>query len=410
MSQTSTAIPTRPSERILALDALRGFAILGILVMNIQLFAMIEAAYLNPASYGDLTGINRWVWILSHVFTDQKFMTIFSLLFGAGIVLFTNRLEEKGLNPVRLHYRRTLWLLVIGLLHAYLLWYGDILVPYALCSFIVVLFRKKSPTLLTVLGVTVFSVSSILYLLFGLFLSYMPPEVYEGTKLSWQPVLEVVNHEIATYQSGWLEQMPLRAMTALKFQTFIFLILFLWRAGGLMLMGMALFKWDVFTAQRSRRFYATIMVIGLAVGMPIVSYGVVRNFAAGWSFDYSMFLGTQFNYWGSLLVSLGYIGLIMLVSKAPKLTSITRLFGAVGRMALTNYLLQTIICTTIFYGHGFGLFGQVERNGQILIVLGVWAFQLIASPLWLRYFRFGPAEWAWRSLTYWKPQPFRVTG
>jgi uncharacterized protein len=107
------------------------------------------------------------------------------------------------------------------------------------------------------------------------------------------------------------------------------------------------------------------------------------------------------------MVSLGYIGLMMLLSKLPKLTPVTRVFGTVGRMALTNYLLQTIICTTVFYGHGLGLFGQVERSGQILVVLGVWIFQLIVSPIWLRYYRFGPAEWAWRSLTYWKIQPIR---
>ncbi|MBN1428529.1 MAG: DUF418 domain-containing protein [Anaerolineae bacterium] len=408
MQQKEGAIPTQSSERILSLDALRGFAILGILIMNIQSFSMIDAAYLNPTAYGDLIGINKWVWILSHIFAEQKFMTIFSLLFGAGIILFTTRLEAKGNKPISLHYRRNLWLLVIGLLHAYLLWYGDILVTYAICALIVVLFRKKSSTFLVIVGVMVLSVSSILYLLFGSSLSYMPAESYESMKMSWLPGPEAVSHEIAAYRGGWLEQMTVRTPTTLMLQTFVFLVLNLWRAGGLMLMGMALFKWGVFTLERSGRFYAILMAAGLAVGLPIVSYGVIRNFAAGWSMDYSWFFGSQFNYWGSLPVSLGYIGLVMLVAKTPGLTPITRVFGSVGRMALTNYLLQTIICTTIFYGHGFGLFGQIERSGQIVIVAGIWIFQLIISPLWLRYFRFGPAEWLWRSLTYWKRQPFRL--
>jgi uncharacterized protein len=138
-----------------------------------------------------------------------------------------------------------------------------------------------------------------------------------------------------------------------------------------------------------------------------VIYGLIRNFAAGWSLDYSFFLGPQFNYWGSLLVSLGYIGLVLLLSKWPLLSPVTNIFSAVGRMALTNYLLQTIICTTIFYGHGLGLFGRIERSQQLLIVGGVWLFQLFISPLWLRHYRFGPAEWLWRSLTYWQPQPIR---
>jgi uncharacterized protein len=120
-----------------------------------------------------------------------------------------------------------------------------------------------------------------------------------------------------------------------------------------------------------------------------------------------MFFGGLFNYWGSLFVSLGYIGVVMLVCMSERLKCITRPFAAVGRMAFTSYLVQSLICTTIFYGHGLGLFGRVERKGQILVVFAVWAFQLIASPVWLRYFRFGPFEWLWRSLAYRRSQPMR---
>ena len=120
-----------------------------------------------------------------------------------------------------------------------------------------------------------------------------------------------------------------------------------------------------------------------------------------------MFHGQQINYWASALVSLGYVGLVMLACQRGVLSGLRARLAAVGQMAFTNYLVQTIICTTIFYGHGFGLFGQVERWGQILIVFSVWALQLIVSPLWLRRFRFGPFEWLWRSLTYGARQPFR---
>ena len=143
MSQVSTApAPTRPAERIVAIDLLRGFALLGILIMNIQGFAMPAAAYGNPTVYGDLSGTNRWVWTLSHIFADQKFMTIFSLLFGAGILLITEKLDARGQRAWTIHYRRTFWLLIIGLAHAYLLWSGDILVIYALCGFWVYWLRK----------------------------------------------------------------------------------------------------------------------------------------------------------------------------------------------------------------------------------------------------------------------------
>ncbi|MBN1991695.1 MAG: DUF418 domain-containing protein [Anaerolineae bacterium] len=408
MSQTQITQPTRPSERIMALDALRGFAILGILIMNIQSFAMPEAAYLNPAAYGNLTGLNKWVWILSHTLAEQKFMTIFAALFGAGIVLFTARLESKERRPLPWHYRRTFWLLVIGLLHAYLLWYGDVLVSYALCALVVVLCRKWSAPVLLILGLAVVAVGSLLYLFFGFSLAYMPPEAYAGMQLSWQPPPEMISHELAVYQSGWLTQMTLRIPSSLTFQTLVFLIFNMWRAGGLMLVGMALFKWGVLTAARSTRFYGLLLLVGFGLGLPPVIYGVGQNFAVNWSMDYARFFGSQFNYWGSLPVSLGYVSLVMLLCKWPNLTPLTGVLGAVGRMALTNYLLQTIICTTIFYGHGLGLFGRVERSGQILLVLGVWTFQLIISPLWLRYYHFGPAEWLWRSLTYWQLQPIRT--
>jgi uncharacterized protein len=175
-----------------------------------------------------------------------------------------------------------------------------------------------------------------------------------------------------------------------------------------MLVGMALFKWGVLYAERSKRFYVTQTVVGLGVGLPVIWYGMLRNFDAGWSFDYSMFLGCQFNFWGSIPLALAYVGLVMLICKSAKSGKLSIRLAAVGRMALTNYLMQTVICTSIFYGHGLGLFGQVERWGQILIVLGVWAIQLLVSPVWLRYFQYGPAEWLWRSLTYLKFQPMRV--
>ena len=152
--------PILLSDRIHILDILRGYALLAIMVMNIQYFSMIMSAYINPTAYGDFTGVNRWIWILSHLFADQKFMSLFSLLFGAGVLLFTDRLASKGNTSLGLHYRRTFWLFLIGIAHAYLLWYGDILVPYAICAIIVVLFRKLSPNLLSLIGVLLLLIPS----------------------------------------------------------------------------------------------------------------------------------------------------------------------------------------------------------------------------------------------------------
>jgi uncharacterized protein len=400
--------PTTIKERILSLDVLRGIAILGILIMNIQGYSMIQAAYLNPAAFGDLTGINKWVWIMSHIFADQKFMTIFSLMFGAGIVLLTSRAAASKRSVAGVHYRRTFWLLIIGLIHAYLMWHGDILVPYALCAIPAFLFRNLKPKTLLIFGMILILVASLIYLAFGLSMPHWPLEAVENVKPIWNPDAEAVNSEIEAYRGGWTEQMTHRVPSSIAFHTLVFLIWTGWRVGGLMLIGMALFKWGILSAERSKRFYKRLTAIGLPIGWALVIFGVVQNFSHGWSLEYSMYLGWQFNHWGSLFVSMGYIALIMILCQSHAASKIMNSFAAVGRMALSNYLLQTVICTTIFYGHGFGLFGRLDRWQQILIIPAIWILQLIISPIWLRYFRFGPVEWLWRSLTYLKLQPFLI--
>ncbi len=400
------AAPVPQTERIESIDVLRGVALLGILVMNIQAFAMPQAAYFNPTAYGDLTGANRYVWIAGRMLADQKFMTIFSLLFGAGIVLMTGRAEARG-DARRVHYRRMRWLLVIGLLHGHLLWWGDILFHYAVCGMLVYPLRRLSPRRLFALGVVLLVAFSAFWGVFGLTFPYWPEEARaEFVADAWKPPQERLDAEIATYRGGWLQQMPDRSVTALGSETLVLIFWAVWRAGGLMLIGMALFKRDVFNARRSTRFYVSLIAMAAAVGIPLQAYGIALDFASGWSVR-SLFAGLQLVYWTSIAVSLGYVGAIMLACRTRALRRYTRPFAAVGQTALTNYLLQTVICTTIFYGHGLGWFGSVDRVGQVGVVAGVWAVQLIASPLWLRRYRFGPVEWAWRSLTYRARQPMR---
>jgi uncharacterized protein len=170
---------------------------------------------------------------------------------------------------------------------------------------------------------------------------------------------------------------------------------------------MALFKQGVFSAARSTRFYTGLLVAAAAAGIPAAIYGTWRNFGAQWDVRYSFFIGSQYNYWGSILVSLGWIALVMLACRHEVARGFTARLSAVGRMALSNYLAQSLVCTTIFYGRGLGLYGGVDRVGQALIVAGIWMLQLALSPWWLARFRFGPCEWAWRSLTYGRPQPMR---
>ena len=405
---TTTLQPVGTRDRIQALDFLRGFAILGILIMNIQSFAMPGAAYLNPMAYGDMTGSNRWVWILSHIFADQKFMTIFSILYGAGIVLVTSKAKERTGKSAGVHYRRTFWLLIIGLIHAHIIWYGDILVPYALCALFAFLFRNVRPSILIVVGILMVSVHTLLYTFLGTSIQYWPPESVEGAKNAWIPTAEVIQSEIDAITGSLGEQLAHNSQSALFLETFVYLFVFLWRAGGLMLVGMALYKWGVLTAKRSNRFYMRGMLLAWLIGFPIVIYGMNINLGENFSFPYSMYIGSQFNYWGSIFVSFGYICGIMLIAKGNSLLWLRDRLAAVGQMALTNYIAQSVICIFIFYGVGFSLYGEVSRTGQVLVIIGVSVLQVIWSRPWLNKYRFGPLEWAWRSLTYMKRQKLAV--
>ncbi|MEZ4270147.1 MAG: DUF418 domain-containing protein [Myxococcota bacterium] len=266
--------PTPSSQRIAEIDFLRGVAVLGILIMNVQIFAMPHIAYVNPTTFGDLTGSERWAWWLSYTFADRKFMNLFSMLFGAGLILMNQRQEQKKLPGTMLHYRRMLWLLGIGLCHSYLIWYGDILVTYALCGSLVYLARNLQPRLLIVLGILLLTVPSV-------------SAIQDGTKMRnaslkqrndiaaqlWSPPHEIIDHEVQTYRSGWLEQMHHRFPEALNFQIFVFAYEYFWRVSALMLLGMALFKLNILGGSATLQVYRGMLLGGLVIGLPLVVYG-----------------------------------------------------------------------------------------------------------------------------------------
>jgi len=368
--------------------------------MNIQSFSMPTAAYLNPTAYGDLGDLNRWVWILSHIMASGKFMSIFSMLFGAGVLIFINNATARGKNSAALHFRRMAWLLLFGLLHAYLLWSGDILVCYALCGMVIWFFRNMKESRLLRVGLVFFLVPMALGTMWALTMPYWPAEALASMKETWSPDYESILLELDTMQGGWLEQMKSRVPHAIEMQTTVFFVETAWRAISMMLLGMFLLRREILTAGRSREFYIRMTIIGLGVGYLLSAAGVWMNFHRGWTLEYSMFLGGQFNYLGSVAVALGYIGLVMLIVKSGRFLNLVSAVSGVGRTAFTNYIFQSLVCTLIFYGHGLGLFGSMERKYQLLVVLCIWIIQLILSSLWLRRFRQGPLEWLWRRLTY----------
>lgn len=399
--------PTASRDRIVSIDILRGVAVLGILIMNIQSFSMISAAYINPTAYGNLTGINKWVWILSHLMASNKFMSIFSLLFGAGVVIFTNRAIEKGRNATKLFYRRTFWLLIFGLLHAYMIWYGDILTSYALCGFLVFLFRKMKPKKLIIFASIFFVIPVGLNLLAGTSVPGWPEPQYTEAADGWLPPAIEVQKQVESYQSNWVGQMTARVKMAVFMQTFLFLWGSFWQVMAMMLLGMALYKTGILTAQRSNNFYWRMSLIGLIIGFMVSGFGVYQNFKADWFYNYSMFFGSQYNYIGSLATALGYIGLVMIFCKSSGFNYVKKILSSVGKMALTNYILMSLLAMFIFYGNGLGFFGLVARWEQLLIVIGIWFVILAISPVFLKNFYYGPLEWIWRVLTYWQIQEFK---
>ncbi len=400
-----SASPVAGSERINSIDVLRGFALCGVLLMNMQSYAMPLCAYMNPTSYRSGDALNFPLWCINHVLADAKFITIFSALFGAGILLMTSRATERTGRSAGIHYRRMLWMVLFGCLHGVFLWYGDILLGYALCGLIAFLFRNRGVVLLTIVGFVFLCIPALLMVGFSSYLESAPADEAREMLTMWSPSGETIQAEEAAYRGAYVDQLPARHESWVGFLGFIFI--FGWRILGVMLLGMALLKCGVLSAARSNTFYTSAVIVGFACGLPLSAYGIHYQHACGWEMTQCMGVGSLFNYVGSLFSASAWLGVVMLACRSDRLDALKRRFGAVGRMAFTNYIMHSVICTTLFYGHGFGLFGRVDRLGQLVVVLGVAVLQLWYSPLWLSRYRFGPLEWVWRSLTYRRRQPMR---
>ncbi|QOI99797.1 MAG: DUF418 domain-containing protein [Phycisphaeraceae bacterium] len=438
-----TPIPPAPvadRQRVTAVDEVRGLAVLGILPMNIVTFALPFAAYMaftNPAvnaMAGEFTGLNRRVWWINHLIFDQKMMTLFSLLFGAGISMMHRRVSEsRGLAHAPwagVFYRRMLALLAIGLAHAYLIWFGDILVTYALCGMLLYPLRKFSARTLAIVGVALLAVMTLLNIGMGMGLASFRDEAlrvqalldsgetltkaqqetldgWRETSSMMSPDAAKIAEETAARRGGFIDNARQNFNTAIFFQTAMFLMWGLWRVTGLMLLGMALERAGFFAARMSPRVYAAFAAVGYVVAVPLVAVGGVRLLENdGDMVDFYLISG-HFNGLGSILVSLAHASVLMLLVRAGRAAWARGRLAAVGRMAFSNYLAQSLICTFIFYGWGLGYFGEFERGPVYLVVLGVWALQLAWSPWWLDRFAYGPAEWLWRWMTYGRRPPMR---
>ena len=387
----------KSNNRIHSIDLLRGFAILGILIMNITNFSQVNIAYMNPTIGAGLEGYNQYFHAFNYIFADTRFMSIFSILFGAGVFLFSRNAEIKGKRAGVLHFKRMFWLLLFGFVHAYFIWSGDILVAYAICGCFIFFLRKKSIRTLLVMSTLLF----IIPLTFNLMTYYgMTSDELESTFAFFHPNPEQIATEIKTMQGSFNEQMTIRLKNAIEFQTFVFLIETFWRTTAMMLLGMILFRKGILSADKSILYYKKMVLVGFVPGLILSIIGLNQAYDFEWSGTYVMNIGTNYKLISGFFMAIGYIGLVMWFFKKGIFKNLQRRLQATGRMAFTNYIGMSLICTLIFNGHGLGFFGTFDRLQQFLVVISVWVLILILSPLVLKKYKFGPLEWMWRKLTY----------
>jgi uncharacterized protein len=432
MPERTEAAPTTDSERIFTLDVLRGIAVLGILLMNIIGFGL-PRAYQNPANAGGAQGADLAVWVMNSMFFEGTMRGLFTLLFGAGVVLYTSRLERAGvgLDSADYYLRRNIWLVVFGLANAYvLLWEGDILFYYGMIGLFLYVFRRLPVRTLLALAIPLLCVPTVTgtreYLDFVRVRSEAQAvqatlatgarateeqqkelDDYKEALADRQPTPEKQAKLVAEMRGGYFQAQRAVAGPALSNETYFFALYGFWESFGMMLLGMALMKSGALTGDWPVRRYAWMLVAGWGVGLTVNWFETVGQVRHHFDVLWVMAAGFVTYDLGRIPLTLGHLAFIVLLVKGGWLRATFRRLSAVGQMALTNYLSQSLICLFVFTGAGFGLFGQLQRHQLYYVVFAIWAVQLAWSPWWLRRHRFGPMEWAWRSLTRWRRQPFK---
>ena len=407
----------------------RGAALLGILLMNVLIFGLPFAAYANPNLWGGNDPINLGALAVQYVLFDGKMRALFSIMFGAGIVLFVRRALERE-NSVRvadLFSRRMLWMILFGALHGWLIWAGDILYAYGLFGLLVFPLRNVSPRRLFIIA----GVALLLLSLAGIGQGFSRRSTRDAAlaaraaeaqgqpltkeqqdaKKAWDeaynaavPSKETLQEEVDNYRGGYLSVLKQRVPIMRKFNFVPVYFPGAFDIWALMLIGMALFKLDVLQGGRSHGFYLRLAVAGYAIGIPVNAVSTYGLITSNFDIVASLFWTAPYQV-GRVSVALAHASVLILLVKGARMRWLTGRLAAVGQMAFSNYISHSIICALIFYTPGLGLIGQLQRYQLYFVVLGVWTFNLTCSPIWLRHFRFGPLEWCWRSLTYWQRQP-----
>jgi len=402
--QNTQIAPVQPAERISEIDIVRGIALFGILMVNMSFFKIPVMMDRMPSAFSP--GLDQVVaWIIQLLFTG-KFYAIFSFLFGLGFYIFMERTLDKGLELVPLYRRRLLVLLAIGAIHLFLLWSGDILFTYALAGFILLTFRRKNEQQIKRWIIGLFIATLVLQGLFGFVQGF--GEVMAGENYG-QMMDELISAAVLVYSSGsYLELLTFRLTNEVPY---IIISLFVWIPAVLafFLCGLYAGRKGIFKDLKGNRpLFVKICAVGFIVGALFLFFYILFETAlwsAGTTARPALLMMT--NYLASLFIFPAYVSLVLLSLQTNNCRRILAPVAAAGRMALTNYLTQTLILITLFYGFGFGLFYRVTLAQGVLITIALYLIQVVWSNFWLKKFKYGPLEWLWRGLTYKKFEPLR---
>lgn len=432
--QTGTS-PTAQNERIVLLDSLRGIALLGILLMNIPYFGLPEPAFDNPLLMNEKGTINMQVWYFINMVPEGTMRAVFSILFGAGILLFVSRLEKRveGMMAAEYFIRRQLWLIVFGLVNAFiLLWPGDILFQYGILGIIAFVFRR-----MPVKGLLIAAAVCLLLMTAreNIDMHRTQEKIKKGeviakidttkTKLSEEQkdilgemtgikeksdtasLKKEMKKNLAKSLGSYSKVYEYISNTSAKVE-FGYTYYGLWDILLFMFLGLAFFKSGILTGDAKMSTYLIMTIVGLSLGITLTYLRLQPLIDSNFNFfEYLKKVHFQMYELSRTLRSLGLFGLIMLLYKSGWFNWLFKLMQPVGQMAFTNYLMQSFMSNLFFLGIGFGMMGKLERHEIYYVVFGIWLIEIIWSHAWLRFYRFGPLEWCWRSLTYWKLQPIK---
>ena len=406
------------------IDVLRGFAVLGIFWINIVVLGLPHGAYAYPTLFGTANTANLWTWAVGEVFVEGTMRGLFSMLFGASALIFLDeaRLATAGVAAVDRYYRRNLLLMAFGMAHAYLLlWPYDVLYAYGLFGMLLFPLRRVRARWLLGVGLALLlagdadfdvlpSEGLILVPIEGDFEESTAPRSETALRSKIKEKLELAQYEmggdIETARAGYWTLFRDRLPVTIDQQSTQMYIQHVFDIGGMMLLGMALLKLGVLTGRRGAGVYVLLLLGGYAAALLLRGGDVYQALSKG--FDVALFeeVGGINHDLGRLPGTLGHIGLIGLLCRSAVLDPVAKILGRVGRVALTNYVGQTLVSVILFFG--FGLYGTLERYQLGLLCAGIWGAQILFSHLWLTRFRLGPLEWLWRSLIYGEVQPFRL--